>query len=243
MTTSRKSVLISTIATLLSLVVLARPGAAQTYSAAGDFSISSNPNGAWSYGYSYGAGSAFHLDTTNTASYGPGLALGGWMGNVDSSPGANYPYALKNFTANPVANNGTSVYQPGQLGLQPGSSNEDSVVRWTAPFSGTFSIQVTFSAMDSFGDSADVHVLHNGSSLLNSTVLSGVFGSPSSVSFSTAQSVLAGDTIDFVVGNDGNGPNNDTTGLTATIVPEPGALALVAMSLASLLSFRFFKRK
>ena len=86
MTTSSKSALISTIATLLSLVVLARPGAAQTYSAAVDFSESSNPNGAWSYGYSYGVGSTFILDTTNTASYGPGLALGGWMGNVDSSP-------------------------------------------------------------------------------------------------------------------------------------------------------------
>jgi hypothetical protein len=243
MTTSNKSALISTIVTLLSLVVLARPGVAQTYSAAVDFSDSSNPNGAWSYGYSYGVGSTFIPDTTNTASYGPGLALGGWMGNVDSSPGANYPYALKNFTANPVANNGTTVYQPGQLGLQPGSSNEDSIVRWTAPFSGTFNIAVTFSAMDSFGDSTDVHVLRNGSSLFNSMVLSGVFGSPSTVSFSVAQSVLAGDTIDFVVGNDGNGLNNDTTALTATIVPEPGTFTLVAMSLAGLLSFRFFKRK
>ena len=97
--------------------------------------------------------------------------------------------------------------------------------------------------MDSFGDSTDVHVLHNGSSLFNSMVLSGVFGSPSSVSFSMAESLLAGDTIDFVVGNDGNGLNNDTTALTATIIPEPGTLALVAMSLGSLLAFRSRKRK
>ena len=166
MTTSKKSILVSTVATLLSLVVLAHPSAAQSYNAAGDFSISSNPNGAWSYGYSYGVGSAFILDTTNTASYGPGLALGGWMGNVDSTPGANYPYALKNSTSHPVTNNITTVYQPGQLGLQPSESNVVSIVRWTAPFSGTFNINATFSGLDAGGDSVDVHILHNGSSLL-----------------------------------------------------------------------------
>jgi len=237
MTMSKKHLLISTFATLLSLAVLARPIAAQTYNAAGDFSSSSNPNGAWSYGYSYGVASAFHSDTTNTASYGPGLALGGWMGNVDSSPGANYPYALKNFTAHPVTNNENTVYQPGQLGLQPGSSNEDSVVRWTAPFSGTFSISATFSGLDAGGDSVDVHILHNGSSIFNSTV------SPNSAAFSGSQSILAGDTIDFVVGNGGNGLTDDSTGLSATIVPEPGVLGLVGMGFGCLLSLRFRKRK
>jgi hypothetical protein len=68
MTTSKKSALISTFATLLSLVVLARPGAAQSYNAAGDFSIASNPNGAWTYGWSTTLGSAFNLDSSNTTS-------------------------------------------------------------------------------------------------------------------------------------------------------------------------------
>jgi hypothetical protein len=238
MTTSKKSTLITTFATLLSLVVLARPSAALSYNAAVDFSISSNPNGAWSYGYSYGVGSPFILDTTNTASYGPGLALGGWMGNVDTNTGANYPYALKNFTSHPVTNNITTVYQPGQLGLQPGESNVESIVRWTAPFSGTFSINATFSGLDSaFGDSADVHILLNGIVIFNSVV------SPNPASYSTSGSLTAGDRIDFLVGNGGNGLNGDSTGLSASIVPEPATLALVAMGLASLLSFRCFKRK
>ena len=236
MTTSTKSTLISTFATLLSLVVIALPSAAQAYNAAGDFSTASNPNGAWSYGYSYGVGSAFILDTTSTTAY-AGLALEGWLGNVDSAPGAGYPYALHNNTANPVTNNISTVYQPGQLGLQPGSSNLISIVRWTAPFSGTFSIAATFSGLDSNGDSADVHILRNGVSIFNSTV------SPNPTSYSGLQAVLAGDTIDFAVGNGGNGINNDTTALSATIVPEPTTLGLVAMSLASLFSFRFFKRK
>jgi hypothetical protein len=44
--------LLSTFATLLSLVVITRPSVAQSYNAAADFSTGSNPNGAWSYGSS-----------------------------------------------------------------------------------------------------------------------------------------------------------------------------------------------
>lgn len=200
------------------------PGATLAYDAAGDFSTGSNPNGTWSYGYSYGVGSTFILDTTNTTSYGPGLALGGWMGNVDSTPGANYPYALKNFTASTVANNGSTIFQPGQLGLQPGESNLESIVRWTAPFSGAFNINVTFSGCNVLGDSVNVYVLTNGSSLFSSTV------SPSPASYTGSQSILAGDTIDFVVGNGGNGQNDDTTGMAATITPVAVGNADLAVS-------------
>src|ERR1700690_3970802 len=129
---------------LLGLVLLVwgivfLPGATLAFDAAGNFSTGSNPNGTWSYGYSYGVGSTFILDTTKTTSY-AGLALAGWMGNLNPAFGANYPLAVKNFTSHPVANNNTTVLQPGQLGLQPDASNVVSIVRWTAPFSGAFNI-------------------------------------------------------------------------------------------------------
>ena len=234
---SKKSALIATFASLLSLAVIALPSAALAYSAAGDFSSTSNPNGAWSYGYSYGVGSPFSLDTTNTASL-AGLALNGWMGNLNPAPGANWPYVMQNSTAHPVTNNLTTVYQPGQLGLLGASSNEDCVVRWTAPFSGSFSIAATFSRLDTvFGSSAHAYILHNGGSIFNS------FVSPGPVSFSGLQSVLAGDTIDFVVDNANTGPNGNSTGLSATIVPEPTTVALVGMAFGCLFSLRLLKRK
>jgi hypothetical protein len=237
MTTSSKSTLISAFATLLSFAVLARPCAAQSYNAAGDFSATSNPNGAWSYGWSYGVGSAFNLSTTNTAAYAPGVPLSGWLGNENPAPFTGYPYALHNGTAGPATNNIFTVYQPGQLAESPGDSNECSVIRWTAPASGTFNIAATFSGLSSKGDSADVHILHDGTSIFDSAV------NPNPASYSGLQNMLAGDTIDFVVGNEGNGANEDTTALSATIVPEPGPLGLVGMGLGCLLSFRFLKRK
>jgi hypothetical protein len=231
MTTSKKSVLISTFATWLGVALVALPSAASAFSAAGDFSLSSNPNGSWSYGWSYGLGSAFNLDTTNTTSF-QNLGLDAWLGGAGS---AASPYALYNSTANPIANN-FSVLQPGQLAESPGPSNQYSIVRWTAVSSGTFSIAATFSGLSPSGDSADVHILLNGTSFFNGTV-----GGPAQ--FTGPKVITAGDTIDFVVGNGGNGSSEDNTALSATIVPEPGTLELAGMGFGCLLSLRFLKRK
>src|SRR6266478_201865 len=83
MTTSKKSALISTVATLLSLVVITLPGTASAFSAAADFSSSNNPNGAWSYGYTYGLGATFNLDATNAPAY-MATPLSGWLSDVAS---------------------------------------------------------------------------------------------------------------------------------------------------------------
>jgi hypothetical protein len=238
MTTSKKSTLISTFATLLGLVMLARPSAAQSYNAAGDFSSSSNPNGAWNYG-SLSLLSGFTLDSSNVTTF-FSTSLSGWLGNLDARPDG-IPYVLHNGTANPITL-ANSTYQPGQLALQAGLNGQYSVVRWTAPFSGSFSIAATFSGLSSVGDSSDVHILLNGVSIFDANVN----GSPSPQSYSGIRTIAAGATLDFISGdgNDGS-PNEGNTALDASIVtvPEPGTLGLVGIGLGCLLSSRFLKRK
>jgi len=45
--------------------------------------------------------------------------------------------------------------------------------------------------------------------------------------------INAGDTVDFVVGNDGS-YFNDSTGLVANIIPTPGTAALFSLSLVGM---------
>jgi hypothetical protein len=236
MTTSKKSAVISTFATVLGIIAITLPRTASAFSAAGDFSSSSNPNGAWSYGWSTTLGSAFNLDSSNTTAYSGTSGLNGWLSNL--APDGS-PLVLQNGATNPVTT-ANSTFQPGQFALGPGQNLQYSILRWTAPSSGTFSINATFSGLSFLGDTSDVHILHDGISIFDSNVT----GSPSPVSFSGPVSITAGDTLDFAVGVGSNGNyNEDLTALSATIVPEPGTLNLVGMSLGCLLAFRFRKRK
>jgi hypothetical protein len=98
------------------------------------------------------------------------------------------------------------------------NGSQYAVLRWTAPSSGLFTITATFSGLSSVGDSADVHILLNGASIFDATVIS----SPSPTTYSGLQNLRKGDTIDFAVGFGPNGNDHeDTTGLAASIVPCP----------------------
>ena len=229
--------LISIFATLLCLVAVALPHAALAYDASADFSTSTNPNSVWSYGWSTTLGSAFGLDTSNsTAAYGL-TGLGGWFSGQSAE---GVPDVLRNNTASPILL-APSTDQPGQLTLNMFRTTY-SIVRWTAPSTGQFSIAATFSAVSTIGGTTDVHIQTNGVSIFDSAVN----GFPSPTSFTGTVSVVSGEHIDFAVGFGSNGNDHeDTTALAATIVavPEPDTLALVGTAIGGLLSLRFLKRK
>jgi hypothetical protein len=230
--------LTSAVTMLLCLVVVALPSTASVYDAAADFSIGSNPNGAWSYGWSSTLGSAFVLSSSNTTvAYGLS-GLSGWFADQTHT---HEPAVVYNGTANPIFQPSDTTIQPGQLALAPGGSPY-SIVRWTAPSAGLFSVTATFSGLSTWPHLADVHILQNGNTIFSSTV--GV--TPDSSTFSGLQNLAQGDTIDFAVGWDSDGSaNDDTTALSASIqaVPEPTTLGLVGAALGCLLSLRILKRK
>ena len=178
-----------------------------TYDAAGDFSITGNPNGAWSYGWSPTLGGAFTKDVSTRSGH-PHPELQSWDGPISSF----FPVISKNIT-NATVVVGTVTWQPGQMVNHPGPNGEYSVLRWTAPKAGEVEFSASFSGADS--TTTDVHVLFNETTIADCD--GNVNGFGAGPTFSQTLVVEIGDTIDFVVGFGNNGYSNDSTGVDALI--------------------------
>lgn len=196
---------------LFALLALTAGAHAQTYDAAVDFSIASNPNGVWTYGFSTTLGGALTLfDQT------AGGATPVWRHSVVQNLGT--PAIYRNDTGGVI--NGLPV---GGLALHPGAA-ELAVLRFTAPSAASYSINTQFLDGD-FGQTGAT-ILHNGVTLFSNPATSG------NPAFNTTVALLAGDTVDIVVDHAGDGFFNDTTGVAAVIqnassAPEPGTVALL----------------
>jgi hypothetical protein len=194
--------------------------AGSVYDAVTDFSIASNPNGAWSYLYDTGTGP--QLLTQAVANFGaPGVnTWSNGLGIPDSV------HTFNNTTTSTVTLVGTVVLPPNLLGMDPEIQKAD-ITRWTAPSAGTWSISGLFQAIDIFAKSHTVEVLENSSTMLLAPTTISSYGQ--TVAFGADVSLAKGDTIDFIV----NGApvfTNMSTGLSATIqlssVPEPSSVVL-----------------
>jgi hypothetical protein len=177
--------------------------------AASASSTGANPSGTWSYGWTPSLGGTFGL----FSSFSPltiGMGVESWGQGFVSQTIADF-----NTTSMPVTVRG----QPGTAGtftipalefaLGPNASGEYSVVRWTAPASGTYTAFATFTALGAQPAGNDVNILQNGTVLGSSGVH--LNGGPDSVSLSLAVHVSAGDTVDFATG---------PAGVTSQTLPE-----------------------
>ena len=208
------------------------------YDVASDFSFVSNPNGPWSYGYETVLGGSF-------ATYGAQSTINGmqtWSVN---------PFDLPSVSFNPTASDITfaaTTLLAGHVNLHPGANNEVSVIRFTAPVAGTYSLSGDFNmrSFSPFGtNSTDVHVV------LGNNIAAQLFGNGVTVSgfgdssaFSTTLVLNASDFVDFAVGPNGTVPFQsylgDTTQLNARFelnpntVPEPNTFFLAAMGIGFL---------
>lgn len=202
---------------------------ADVYDAARDFSPTADPSGVWSYGYSTTPGGTFipYTDHGDFPSLnGSPTGLDAWWKDIS----LHDPAVIHNGTGSPITLNGTTTFAPGQLGLHPGPDGEDSILRFTAPGAGTYSLASSFTGIDTNGTTTDVHVLLDGGSLLDG-LINGFGTGPV---FSRALNLAAGDHLDFVVGYGANKNFlSDSTGvsaiLTTAAVPEPCSMALLGV--------------
>lgn len=199
------------------LATLSITQAVTSYNAAGDFSVGSNPNGVWSYGWESSLGQQFNFDTIVNSFVGGQLIAWQSGQSGDLNPGV-----YLNTTGNYVQP-GSNIWQPHQLILHPGSGGQDSILRWTVPTSGTFSFNTGFIGQDTVGTSTDVHLLVDSNSIFNG----GVYGYLATQSFNTTLTLNAGDTVDLAVGDGSDGNYYyDSTGVSETIanvtnLPQP----------------------
>ncbi len=143
----------------------------------------------------------------------PRAALGMWRDPARTDPNISH-----NATDRKLSSSGI-VWKPGQLSLHPGPSGEYSIVRWTAPEDGTFTITAHFAGIAQRA-TTDVHVLHGDRSLFEGSI--NVKDGGNSASFSKSITVKNGDTVDCAVGY-GNGTDVcDTTGLAVKITSHGG---------------------
>lgn len=186
-----------------------------TYDAASQFSPTNNPAAVWSYGYSGSIGNFIKLPTNMVAS----SQLSGWAKSAFPDWA---PAVCKNMTGQKLSESG-NVYQIGQLAFHPGNTAADryGIVRFTAPTNGLYTLTAQCSGCYGAGTSSDVHVWVNGASFFDAVVVG--FGSEVSFTSPFAITLRLGDTVDFVVGNGGNGYFGDWTALAATVnLVRPG---------------------
>ena len=218
-------------AACVAVLAAGTPVQGATYSARGDFSLASNPNGVWSYGTlsTFTGGALTLFNTTATDAEFTGQRT--WDNN-GSFP--NRAADTANFSGTQVTD-GTVVVPPNQLILD--SQGLIAAVRWTAPAAGTYNVTGLFQRDDTSAAPVSVRIVENGTTTL--FMADNFTTNGSQQLFALSSLVLpAGTTLDFAEG--AGQANNDSTGLQATIstVPEPSSIALGLIGATSLACWR-----
>jgi hypothetical protein len=116
--------------TLIILLFSVSVRAAIAYDLAGEFSVNSNPNGVWSYGWKSSIGGTFTLMDTARTNEIPDFRIWSWSVGGLSSPDAHYNADSRVFSA------AGDTFPPGTLWVCPGSEGTTrnfGVMRFTTP--------------------------------------------------------------------------------------------------------------
>lgn len=201
------------------------PVLANVWDLENDFSTTTNPNGAWSYGYGVWGGTSF----TALPQADDIFALTGLNGWSLISDPYQLPVIAKNTTASDIDVFG-SIVPPGSVLAYPGFSSslaDIAIVRWTAPESGVYNISSRWTRLDPAPNISQANIFKNLGGVDQLTLFGSftTFANPS-IYQGTGIELQAGDTLDFMVYSTGDvfpgdGPGTDGVGLDITISGEP----------------------
>lgn len=206
--------------------------AGPVYNAVTDFSLSSNPSGAWTYGSGFGA--ALTSFTLTTANGWQGPALPGDVASQYSSSSASISLSDGSLLLVPTA-------------ILPDDLSQSATVRFSAPSDGNYHVHANLAAAmpTATGTSPVVTIYQNGQSLQTDALSLG-----HDLTFDRTLSLNSGDTLDFV--NPPNVPQSELgVTLDATIesqstqsipLPSPLLAAFPAVVCAAIY-YRHMKRR
>ncbi len=212
-------------------------GLAETFSAVSDFpSITSSTspiNGVWAYGYATTLSPVnFATDLPSVNYFGDGNASG-----FSEFGGNSLPTILQNTTGATIPVEAVTIgpWPADLLLMHPGPNAQYSVLQFTAPVTGTYSVS---------GEFLEIGSNYGGNGVTTDSVIQGgstslfvAYSASTPASFNLSPHLTAGETLDFAVGLGPQGQfSYDSTGFNANIsvpTPEPAGV----FDLAVMLSF------
>ncbi|WP_185965071.1 PEPxxWA-CTERM sorting domain-containing protein [Glacieibacterium frigidum] len=197
--------------------LVAIPAAAVTYDAAASFSPAANPSGQFTFG-SYTGGVFTPFPVGGTCDFGGTICLtaGNYLG-VFASPNGQF------------FESGTGNFPASTLVLHPGQNGELSVILFTAPRAGSYSISFSAQQSDDNAATQTVGYLLGGTPTPLADLTTSAPGYTNGGNLFLAQ----GQQVGVFVGNNGV-YFNDATAVTfsASLVPEPATWGLLIAGFA-----------
>lgn len=210
----------------LALATAAAASHAALYDLTTDFSITNgNPNGVWSYGYRPTLTGARVLYSATAT----GSGIDSWY-----TPGISGDATPSVFKRTGTGANGVAQ---GQTAMHSGPNGEYSSLLFTAPVSGLLTLSSSYGVGDIGAVSIDVR--YKGVPVYSKASTN----SAESFAITTPVAVMAGDTLEVLIGTGDGSYAFDSTPVAATItiaqpVPEPATLAILGVGAATLLRRR-----